>query len=179
MALVSASKFEGDRVLLATRFVISLRFQPFFGFQFLVCPMLSRVRCEETERQCSQFQDALADSQQQREVLEGAVCNLQSELQRAQDAVGRLIPDQHRQQQLQQHEQQQQQERERELENKVEMLKIQLAMQEQRCAADSFKMQGAFDATLAYLESRARSSLARMAERLKVECFRRQRLFCV
>ena len=139
-------------------------------------PTLSRVRCEETERQCSQFQDALADSQQQRVVLEDVVYNLQSELQRAQEAVGRLIPDQQQQQQQQQREQQQQQQRERELENKVEMLKIQLAMQEQRSAADSFKIQGAFDATLAYLESRARSSLTKMAERLKVGRFRRQRL---
>ncbi len=155
-------------------------FTTLFLFSFLrVSNPFACVRCEETERQCRQFQDALAHAQQQRVVLEDVVCNLQTELQRAQEDVGRLIPDQQQQQQQQQQELQQHQQRERELENRVEMLKIQLAMQEQRSAADSFKMQGAFDATLAYLESRARSSLAKMAERVKVAPFRRQRLLCM
>ncbi len=166
-------------MLLATRLSIPLVSNPFsvvISSFFQPFSVLTRIRSEETERQFSQIQDALADAHQQRAVLEGVIYKLKSELHVAREAVERLIPDQQQQQQQQQYEQQQQQQRERDLENKVEMLKIQLAMQEQRSAADSFKIQGAFDATLAYLESRARSSLGKMAERLKVRSSRRQRL---
>ena len=60
--------------------------------------------------------------------------------------------------------------RERELGEEVEMLKIKLVLQQQRSEAELQNAKGSYEASLAYLESRARATLGRLAERVKV-CF--------
>ena len=114
--------------------------------------------------QCSRLQEQLAESALQRRGLDEVITDLRLDLQRAQEAVGRLIPDQQQQRQ----QQQENSRRERELENEIEMLKIQLVMQQQRCAAELHSSRSNFDASLAYLESRTRSTIARLAEAVKV-----------
>ena len=112
------------------------------------------------------LEEELSASKTQQLASHDTICNLRSELQRAHEAVERLLPNQL---QLQQ-EQGSLRQRERELGEEVEMLKIKLVLQQQRSEAELQNAKGSYEASLAYLESRARATLGRLAERVKV-CF--------
>ncbi len=119
------------------------------------------------------LEEELSASKAQQRACDDTICSLRSELDRARDAVERLLPDQL---QLQQ-EGGRMRQRERELGEEVEMLKIKLVLQQQKCEAELQNAKGSYEASLAYLESRARATLGRLAERLKV-CFASRVICC-
>jgi hypothetical protein len=110
------------------------------------------------------LQEELSSSKEQQQISDDTVCSLRSELQRAHEAVERLLPNQL---QLQQ-EHGSLRCRERELEEEVEILKIKLILQQQRCEADLKNAKGSYEASLSYLELRAKATLGRLAERVTV-----------
>jgi chromosome segregation ATPase len=98
--------------------------------------------------------------QQQQLQLQDTVDNLRSELERAHEAIGRLMPSQ-------QHEQDHAF-KERQLKDELQALRMQLTMQQQQAAADIQHAQRSFEEALGFLESRARATLGRMEARMKV-----------
>jgi chromosome segregation ATPase len=110
------------------------------------------------------LEEELSASKAQQNACDDTICSLRSELDRAHEAVERLLPSQLELQQ----EGGRMRQRERELGEEVEMLKIKLVLQQQRCEAELQNAKGSYEASLAYLESRARATLGRLAERVKV-----------
>jgi uncharacterized caspase-like protein len=111
-------------------------------------------------RQCGQLQGDLQESLQQRHSLQNAFDCMRVELDRAHQTIGQFVPDQQQQQQQQREKQ--------ELEDSIQMLRVQLSLQEHRAAAELVSARESCDACIAYLEARSRSTIEKMALRIKV-----------